>query len=89
MIQGAPLVLVSKIPKSRNSNLLLSHNSVIISSRNVEQLTNACAELIDNKDLRTSLGKAARRFVREKFRHEKMVDTVQGIYEKLLETKAL
>jgi len=61
----------------------------LIEPKNVEQLTNACAELIENDDLRTSLGKAAREFVREKFAPQRMVDTIEAVYKKLLEKKAL
>ena len=61
----------------------------LIEPKNVEQLTKACAELIENKDLRSSLGKAGRESVREKFRPERMVDTLEAVYERLLEKKEL
>ncbi len=56
----------------------------LIEPKNVEQLTKACAELIEDKDLRDELGKAGREYVKEKFAPEKMVDTIEAVYEKLL-----
>jgi glycosyltransferase involved in cell wall biosynthesis len=55
----------------------------LIEPKNVEQLTAACAELIENKDLRESLGKAGRESVKEKFAPKTMVDTIESIYKKL------
>jgi glycosyltransferase involved in cell wall biosynthesis len=55
----------------------------LIEPKNVEQLTAACAELIENKDLRESLGKAGRESVKEKFAPNTMVDTIESIYKKL------
>ena len=57
----------------------------LIEPKNVEQLTAACAELIGKKDLRDRLGKAGREFVKEKFAPEKMVDTIEALYQRLLE----
>ena len=57
----------------------------LIEPKNVEQLTLSCAELIENKDLRESLGKTGREFVKEKFAPEKMIDTIEALYRKLLE----
>ena len=57
----------------------------LIETKNVEQLTEACAELIENKDLRDRLGKAGREFVKEKFAPETMVDCLETVYRKLLE----
>ncbi len=55
-----------------------------VEPENVEQLTKACAELIEDKDLRGKLGRAGRGFVKEKFAPEKMVDTIEAVYRKLL-----
>jgi glycosyltransferase involved in cell wall biosynthesis len=55
----------------------------LIEPKNVEQLTKACAELIEDKDLRDSLGKAGRELVRERFAPEKMVDVIEEVYRKL------
>ncbi len=56
----------------------------LIEPKNVEQLTEACAELIEDKDLRDKLGEAGRESVKEKFAPEKMVDTIEALYLKLL-----
>jgi len=55
--------------------------------KNVEQLINACAELIKDKGLRKRLGENGRESVKEKFAPETMVDTIEKIYRKLLEGK--
>ncbi len=55
----------------------------LIEPKNVEQLTKACAELIE-EDLRKKLGENGRESVKEKFSPETMVDTIVGVYEKLL-----
>jgi len=51
---------------------------------NVEQLTEACAELIEDKNLRDKLGETGRESVKEKFAPEKMIDTIEALYLKLL-----
>ena len=56
----------------------------LVEPGNVEQLTKACAELIEDKDLRDKLGRTGREFVKEKFAPEKMVDTIEAVYRKLL-----
>lgn len=53
--------------------------------KNVEQLTNACAELIEDAGLRGRLGSTGREFVRDKFAPETMADTIEGVYKGLLE----
>ncbi len=57
----------------------------LIEPKNVEQLTKACAELIENKNLRETLGQSGRESVKEKFAPEIMVDTIEAVYRKLLE----
>jgi glycosyltransferase involved in cell wall biosynthesis len=57
----------------------------LIEPKNIEQLTNACAELIENEDLRKKLGENGREFVREKFAPDAMVDTIEAVYQKLLQ----
>ncbi len=59
----------------------------LIEPENIDQLTEACAELIQNKALRESLGETGREFVKEKFAPETMVDTIEAVYKKLLEAK--
>jgi len=56
----------------------------LIEPQNVEQLTEACAELIKDEKLRKKLGKAGRESVQENFAPKKMVDTIEALYKKLL-----
>jgi glycosyltransferase involved in cell wall biosynthesis len=56
----------------------------LIAPENVEQLTAACAELIQDKGLREKLGLQGREFVREKFSPDTMVDTIEGVYRRLV-----
>ncbi|MDH4241994.1 MAG: glycosyltransferase, partial [Phycisphaerae bacterium] len=55
----------------------------LVEPRNVEQLTSACAELIEHKQLRDKLGCAGRDFVKEKFAPETMMDAIESVYKKL------
>jgi len=57
----------------------------LIEPKNVEQLIKACAELIENAELREKLGKAGRDSVKEKFAPDTMVDTIEALYQKLLD----
>ena len=56
----------------------------LVEPENVEQLTRACAELIEDKELRAKLGRMGRESVKEKFAPETMVDTIEAVYRKLL-----
>jgi glycosyltransferase involved in cell wall biosynthesis len=56
----------------------------LIEPKNVEQLTAACAELLENAELRDRLGSAGRESVKEKFAPETMVDTIEAVYRKLM-----
>lgn len=56
----------------------------LVEPENVGQLTEVCAELIANENLRTKLGLAGREFVREKFAPEVMVDKIEEVYKRLL-----
>jgi glycosyltransferase involved in cell wall biosynthesis len=55
----------------------------LVEPKNVQQLIKACAELIENKDLRLKLGRQARESVKEKFAPDKMVDTIEEVYRRL------
>ena len=57
----------------------------LIAPKNIEQLTRACAELIENKQLREKLGAGGREAVKQKFAPKTMVDTIETVYERLLE----
>jgi glycosyltransferase involved in cell wall biosynthesis len=59
----------------------------LIEPKNIEQLINASAELIENKQLREKLGSNGRKFVKEKFAPDTMVDTIEAVYRKLLKEK--
>ena len=59
----------------------------LIEPKNVERLIDACAELIENKDLREMLGRAGRESVKEKFAPDTMVDTIEEVYRKLLDER--
>jgi glycosyltransferase involved in cell wall biosynthesis len=56
----------------------------LIEPKNVAQLIEACAELIEDEGLRQRLGENAREAVKEKFSPERMVDTIEAVYRKLL-----
>ena len=55
----------------------------LVEPKNVEQLTKACAELIEDEDLRKKLGENGRESVKEKFAPKTMVDTIESVYRKL------
>jgi len=55
----------------------------LIEPKNVEQLTAACAELIDDKSLREKLGSQGRESVKTKFAPATMVDTIEEVYRGL------
>ncbi len=56
----------------------------LIEPKNIEQLTKACAELVEDEGLRKKLGENGRESVKEKFAPETMVDTIEAVYRKLL-----
>ena len=56
----------------------------LIEPKNVHQLIEACAELIQDKALREKLGQAGRESVKAKFAPDTMVDTIEEVYRKLL-----
>jgi len=57
----------------------------LIEPKNVPQLIAACAELIADALLRETLGRTGRESVKTRFAPETMVDTIERIYEQLLE----
>jgi glycosyltransferase involved in cell wall biosynthesis len=56
----------------------------LIEPKNIEQLTNACAELIEDENLRKKLGENGKASVKEKFAPDTMVDTIEKVYHNLL-----
>lgn len=60
----------------------------LLEPKNVPQLIDACAELIADKDLRQQLGQNGWEQVHTQFAPKTMVDTIEGVYEKLLRGEA-
>jgi len=56
----------------------------LIEAKSVEQLIEACAELIEDEELRRRLGEKGRESVKEKFSPETMVDRIEEVYSKLV-----
>jgi glycosyltransferase involved in cell wall biosynthesis len=52
----------------------------LIEAKDVPQLIEACAELIEDKALRERLGQTGRESVRKKFAPDTMVDTIERVY---------
>lgn len=57
----------------------------LIEPKNIEQLIKACAELIEDAQLRKRLGEQGRESVKEKFAPDTMVDRIEEVYKKLVE----
>ncbi|OHB54789.1 MAG: hypothetical protein A2Y12_04005 [Planctomycetes bacterium GWF2_42_9] len=55
----------------------------LISPKDIKTLTAACAELIENKELREKLGTAGRESVRKQFAPQTMVDVIEEVYRKV------
>ncbi|MFC1739473.1 glycosyltransferase family 4 protein [Planctomycetota bacterium] len=58
----------------------------LIEPGNAGELAKVCAELIEDKELRERLGQQGRESVKEKFAPETMVNVIEGIYERLLDS---
>jgi glycosyltransferase involved in cell wall biosynthesis len=56
----------------------------LIEPKNIDQLTAACAELIQDKTLREKLGSQGRESVKAKFAPDTMVDTIEAVYRQLI-----
>ncbi len=56
----------------------------LIEPKNIEQLTDACAELIENEELRKILGEHGRESITEKFAPDTMVEKIEEVYRNLL-----
>lgn len=56
----------------------------LIEPKNVEQLTAACAELIEDANLRNRLGQTGRESIKEKFAPKSMVDKIEEVYNRRL-----
>jgi glycosyltransferase involved in cell wall biosynthesis len=55
----------------------------LIEPKNVHQLIEACAELIQDRSLRERLGQTGRESVKRKFAPDTMVDTIERVYRSL------
>jgi glycosyltransferase involved in cell wall biosynthesis len=56
----------------------------LIEPKNIDRLTAACAELIQDKNLREKLGAQGRESVKMKFATDTMVDTIESVYRQLV-----
>ena len=56
----------------------------LVEPKDVHQLVDACAELIQDKALREKLGQTGRESVKTKFAPDTMVDTIEEVYKQLL-----
>lgn len=56
----------------------------LVEPKNVPQLIEACAELIQDKALRERLGRTAQDSVKTKFAPDTMVDTIEDVYRQLI-----
>ncbi len=61
----------------------------LIEPKNVQQLINACAELIENPQLRKQLGQNGCESVREKFSPSRMVDTIEKVYRQMQKSQSV
>jgi glycosyltransferase involved in cell wall biosynthesis len=57
----------------------------LVEPKDVDGLTEACAKLIENPHLCRTLGQAGLKSVIEKFAPDTMVNTIEQVYQKLLE----
>ena len=57
----------------------------LVEPEDIGQLTEACEELAASAKLRQKLGEAGRKFVKKKFAPETMVDTIEQVYQKLVD----
>jgi glycosyltransferase involved in cell wall biosynthesis len=81
MLCGRPVVSFDLDGASEVVNLQTGR---LVRPRDIDGLTAACSELISDKELRERLGSNGRQQVREKFAPDAMVDTIKGIYRRLV-----
>ena len=60
------------------------HTGRLVPAKDLSALTSACEELITNPALRLQLGQAGRESVKDRFRPETMVDTIEKIYTQVI-----
>jgi glycosyltransferase involved in cell wall biosynthesis len=66
-----------------------TNTGFLIEPMNIDGLTEACGKLIENPDLRQSLGKAGFESVLEKFAPDTMVNTIEAVYRRLVENPSV
>ncbi|MHC4928894.1 MAG: glycosyltransferase family 4 protein [Planctomycetota bacterium] len=60
------------------------HTGFLIEPENIDQLTDACEKLLEKSDLRNQLGQNGRIAVTQQFAPNTMVDTIESVYQKLI-----
>ena len=58
-------------------------DGILVSSKNVDELSDAIKELLESEEKRKQMGKRARKKVEEKFSLEKQVDSLERVFEKV------
>ena len=56
----------------------------LIEPENIDQLTDACKQLITDPDLRTQLGQNGKAAVTEQFAPDTMVDVIEKVYQQVM-----
>ncbi|MCD6174146.1 MAG: glycosyltransferase family 4 protein [Planctomycetes bacterium] len=56
----------------------------LVEPENIDQLTDACEELLENPDLRNQLGQTGKAAVTEQFAPETMANTIESVYQHLM-----
>jgi len=70
------------------SEIVLSGKTGIITSLGVHEIANALEQLINNSELRATMGAAAREFTTTNFGGDRLVRDHEGLYKKLLAHRA-
>lgn len=80
MASGLPVVAYRSgaIPE------VLGNGGLLVDEKDIEGLTKAVIDLINNKDLRVKLGKIGRRRVEKEFDREKIAKKIEGVYQELI-----
>ncbi len=72
--------------KVDGSSEIINHNKngLLIDAQNIQMLAEAMLNLINNKNLRTQLGEAARKTIIKDFDVCKMTKKIENVYENVL-----
>ena len=71
----------------RRGNLEIFDNGILV-PRDARVLADAVSYLLDREDLRASMGRAGREFVRRRFSKERMIQDFESLYLRLLRSKS-